>query len=382
MVFIQNLLKFKHLTKVTICISDIHKSVAFEITALELRKKGIETEYVLINCASGVLESFLIQNNFTVHSFENKRLINSFSLILKVRKLLKRNKSKVIHCHLAQANWVGLWASKLAGIKTRIYTRHSGESFHETLKEKVIDKIQNKLATKIVSISENISELLVKQGVSKSKIQLIHHGFDLMRFSSPNPVLVEKIKTKYNSVSFSPTIGVIARWMKWKGIQNTIKAFKETLMLYPNALLCIFGASANADFSKEIEELLLEIPDENICVVPFEENVFDLYQLFDIYVHVPINESCEAFGQTYVESLAAGVPSIFTLSGIAREFIVDKKNALVVPFNDSNSIKEAITLLLEDANLRAQLIENGKSSVKELFTFEKYIQNLIELYTH
>ena len=146
------------------------------------------------------------------------------------------------------------------------------------------------------------------------------------------------------------------------------------------ALLCLFGASENADYSKEIGELVKTLPGKNVRVTGFEPNVFDLYQLFDCYVHVPVNPHCEAFGQTYVEALAAGIPSVFTLSGIAREFIVHEENALVVPFKDPKEICDAILRLAGDPALREKLAANGRQSVSQLFTFDKYIRNLQQLY--
>jgi glycosyltransferase involved in cell wall biosynthesis len=84
-------------------------------------------------------------------------------------------------------------------------------------------------------------------------------------------------------------------------------------------------------------------------------------------VHVPIDKYVEAFGQTYVEALAMGIPSVFTLSGIANDFIEDKRNAVVVPHCDSDAIYEAIVNILNNSNLRQNVIENGRTDVFNRF---------------
>lgn len=366
--------------KICYIISDIDKAVYFEQTALALRKKGLQVSYILINCANKGLHRFLKENQFEVFTLETPSLLKSRKAIRECKAILKQLQIELVHCHLAQANWIGLWASKRAGVKTRIYTRHSGEPLKLRWKERVIDKIQNRLATRIVAISKNIDDLLNKQGVIRSKREIIHHGFLLERFYNPDLQEVERIKKQYNPDNMNPTIGVISRWLELKGIQYIIAAFEKLLIDYPNAQLSFFGASENGDYSKEIKELLERLPKHNIKIVPFENNVYDLYQLFDIYVHVPVNSSCEAFGQTYVEALAAGIPSIFTLSGIAQEFIVDEENALVVRFKDSEAIYEAMVHLLSDPSLCEKLRINGPKSVNQLFSFEKYILNLQKLY--
>jgi glycosyltransferase involved in cell wall biosynthesis len=366
--------------KIGYIISDIHKAVYFEQTALHLRAEGLDVSYLLINSTNGELHQFLLSNSFKVHTLEAGSLLKSRKAISACKKWLKEESINLVHCHLAHANWIGLWAAKLAGIPQRIYTRHSGKPLNLSWKERIIDKVQNRLATKIVAISRNVDELLKTQGVPKHKRVLIHHGFDLERFSTPDSAEIERLKRQYNPGNQKPVFGIIARWLELKGIQYTIDAFSELLKTYPDAFLCLFGASENADYGFEIKKKLRQLPERNYCTIPFENNVFDLYQLFDGYVHVPVNASCEAFGQTYVEALAARIPSIFTLSGVAQEFIVHEENALVVPFRDSKTIYEAMIRILNDKQLCTKLKTNGVRDVNRLFGFSTYISNLQKLY--
>ena len=127
-------------------ISDTKKAVFFEHTSLLLRDKGIETDFILINCRNTSLSAFLEEHGFRVEHLDVKRVLFSFSAIFKCRAILKRNRTKIVHCHLGTANWVGLWAAKLAGIKQRVFTRHAGEPLNIGLKERSIDRIQNRLA--------------------------------------------------------------------------------------------------------------------------------------------------------------------------------------------------------------------------------------------
>ena len=102
--------------------------------------------------------------------------------------------------------------------------------------------------------------------------------------------------------------------------------------------------------------------------------------MFDFFVHVPVNYHAEAFGQIYVESLASGIPAIFSLSGIANDFIVHEKNALVVPYMDAKAIYESVKKLIENNSLREKIIEQGKKDVLELFQFETMMKKTEEYY--
>jgi glycosyltransferase involved in cell wall biosynthesis len=127
---------------------------------------------------------------------------------------------------------------------------------------------------------------------------------------------------------------------------------------------------------------LRDLPPDSYQEINFEPDIFALYQLFNIFIHVPIDPSIEAFGQTYVEALAAGVPSVFTMSGIAPEFIRHRQNAFIVDFKDSQQIYEAMKEILHNGPLRNTLIQQGKEDVRSLFMLNEMVSKLERLYTN
>lgn len=366
--------------KICYIISDIDKSVFFEHTAIILREADFEISFILINGDEGKLKSFLIQNNFAVFCLELKSLYKCIKVIRKCYLYLIQLKPDIVHCHLSVANIVGLPAAYFAKIKTRIFTQHTGKSLKGNWKEKILDQANIFFSTKIVAITESIKKMLVDKGFSEKKIKMIHSGFDLNRIIFNDQQEVKRIKEQYNPGNKNPVIGVIARWVEYKGIQYIIRAFEKLLAYYPDALLCLFNATQQTSYSKQIMKLLSEIPEINYKIVAFEYNVYDLYQLFDVFVHVPVDPRCEAFGQVYVESLAAGVPSIFTLSGVASEFIIPDVNAVVCRFKNEEDIFLGLKKTLSDCKYSAALVENGRKKVLELFSLDIYRNKLIELY--
>lgn len=124
----------------------------------------------------------------------------------------------------------------------------------------------------------------------------------------------------------------------------------------------------------------LSLPQGSYTVVGFEPNLYALYKTFDLFVHVPIGPEREAFGQIYIEALAAGVPSIVTLSGIAPEIMRHKENAWVVPFEDSAAIYTGLKTLLLDTDLRNRLVNQGKKDVAP-YGIDIMVKRLEELYS-
>ena len=220
--------------------------------------------------------------------------------------------------------------------------------------------------------------LYEKENCNPNKIHLIRHGFKLNLFENkPEIDKLNNIRTKYKIYEKNFNIGVISRFIKLKGVQNIIKAFINYSKLNPNAHLIL--ANATGDYKKEIEKLLLELNPIKYTLIEFESEINLLYHCFDCFVHVPIDQFCEAFGQTYIESLACGIPSIFTKSGIANDFIIDQENALVVPFQNPSNIEKAIYKIESDQNLRKILIENGRKSIQQ-FELKRMIDGLEKLY--
>ena len=225
-----------------------------------MREKGVEISWILINSESLELDLFLKRNGFRVTNLTAKNLSSSFSIIMSCRKILIDWNADIVHCHLALANWIGLWSSLSIGLKKRIFTRHSGKLLRWNIKDAMIDKVQNLIATHIVAISKNVKNILVEQGVSENKIHLIHHGFDLKRLGNHNLNEVNRIRNMYNKQNQFPVVGVVARWLELKGIQFIIPAFKNLLVKYPDAKLCLFNASEKAEYAYEIIKLLKELP--------------------------------------------------------------------------------------------------------------------------
>lgn len=365
---------------VTYIISNINKALAFEWIAEEINKEKINLSFILLNPSSSELDFFLANGGFVVKSINYNGKQSIPLALLKTFLFLKKQKTEVVHTHLFDANIVGLIAAKLCGIKKRIYTRHHSSYHHKFHPHAVkYDKWCNFLATDIIAITSTVKNILIqKENVAENKITVIEHGFKLSVFENRDIKTIEALKQKYNPSNQYPVIGVISRYTLWKGIQYIIPAFKDLLKIHPNAKLIL--ANANGDYTSEIKLLLKTIPTKNYTEIVFEKELGALYQLFDVFVHAPIDDHSEAFGQTYVEALAAGIPSIFTISGIANDFIVDKKNALVVGYNNSHAIYQALIEIISNNELKTELVEQGRLDVQNRFKLSKMINKLEILY--
>lgn len=370
-----------HKLKVCYIISDINKALAFEWIASNLDYDRFDVQFILLNPGSSMLEEYLQSHQYRVIRISCAGKKDWPKVWLSLYSLLRKQKPDIVHCHLLTASILGLSAAKFAGIQQRIYTRHHSD-YHFRYFPKGVkwDKWCNRLATKIIAPSHAVSTVLTEmEFVPKEKVKLIFHGFDLDYFRDVSPEKADMIKLKYNPDSKYPVIGVISRFTELKGIQYIIPAFRQVLVHYPNALLLLFNATG--DYKQQIEAQLAELPADSYNTVSFESELAAIYTLFDVFVQASTDTLIESFGQTYVEALASGVPSVFTLAGVAPDFIRDKENALIVPFRDAQAIENSILKILDNDELKNKIIKGGWNSVRDRFSLHEMMKNLTMVYS-
>lgn len=365
--------------KIVYIVSNINKALSFEWIASEI-KSNYQLCFILLNPSMSILEGFLIRNKVEVKRIRYRGKKDLVSAFFKTLFFLLYKRPQIVHVHLIDAQLIGLTAAKTAGIRKRIYTRHNSNYHHVYHPQGVcLDLWSNRMATHIISISQATDYTLLRlEAAPPSKIIKIPHGFSLDIFDNVEEEQRIRVREKWLISEQKPVIGVIARHIEWKGIQFIIPAFKRLLKEYPKASLVL--ANADGPYNDIILKLIQTIPADRLVIIPFEEDVAALYSTFDLYIHTPVDSLCEAFGQTYIEALAANVPSIFTLSGIAKEFIEDNRNAIVVEYKNSESIYQAIIKILNDSELRRRLVRNGKKDVLSHFNIEPMLKALKNLY--
>lgn len=367
--------------KVIYIISDVDRSVSFEWIAEHFQNDlDISLFFIFLVAKNSYSAEYIKNLNFTVFNIKFRNKLDLPLAFISISKILFNIKPDVVHCHLLHANILGLSSAKLLNIPTRIYTRHHSTFHHKYYSKGLLwDFISNYLATKIVSISPVVTNVLTNlEFVNKKKITYIPHGFKLNSFNNVDESRKNLFRKKHNLSENKIIIGVVSRFVDWKGLQYIVPAFSE--VFYKNNNVHLLLMNAFGSYENEIYKLLKNLPNSSYTLVKFENDMPAAYACMNIFIHAPIDPDVEAFGQIYVEALASGIPSIFTLSGISTEFVKHEENALVVPYCDTLALKSAIQRLIIDDKLRLRLINNGPSDIIEKFSLIQMTKLLRVLY--
>jgi glycosyltransferase involved in cell wall biosynthesis len=351
----------KRKVRVVYIISFIEKALIYEWLAVHFREsQKFDVRYILLNPSETELYRYLRELGCSVDLVRYRGKWDTARAVTAIYRLLRRDRPDIINTNLFDASFSGQLAGWLARVPVRIHSRHYSSQhlvyFRNALK---YDRLINRLCTHIQVASGMVKDLMVDQEkVPANKIKVIHYGFQVDAFRQVDAARVEALSEKYfNGKRPFPVIGVISRFLHLKGIQYIVPAFSMLRKRFPDAHLVM--ANAKGPYAKEVNSLLNGLPDGSYTTIAFEKDIAALYRLFDVFVHVPIDPWCEAFGQIYIESLASGVPSVFTMSGIAHDVIRNEHHALVVDYKQAAPVYDAMIRILTDKPLAQRLAEQG-----------------------
>jgi len=102
----------------------------------------------------------------------------------------------------------------------------------------------------------------------------------------------------------------------------------------------------------------------------------DVYSIADALAHPAIHP--EGFGRTIVEAQSAGVPVVATGLGGVAELCTDGANALLVEPGDPDNLYVALQTMLNDEDVREQLIASGSRTAAQ-FIPELHVDQVEQL---
>lgn len=176
----------------------------------------------------------------------------------------------------------------------------------------------------------------------------------------------EEVRTALNIKPDEVIILAAARLDPWKGHHNLIRAATKLPISLPWRLLIAGSPNSDNDpaYSDRLKhEAANSAIADRIHFLGFRSDIPDLMSACDI--HCQPNESPEPFGIVFIEALQAGVSVVTYAMGGPRE-ILDHSTGILVPPGDIDGIAAALTRLIENPGLRAQLGSAGPARANAL----------------
>ncbi len=296
--------------------------------------------------------------------------------------MIKVNKIDIVQTHGLRFDFFGGIAAMLANVP-HIITRHVAISQHliSNFRKKLyvfFDNIAIKFATKVVTVSKTVgNDLIVNQGIVRSKIVTILNGVDLERFCKDNSTR-SAMREELGADDKKQIVGMIAQLSYWKGIPYFLKAIPAILRKCPNTRFLIVGDGP------ERENLEIMAKREGISsYVIFagfrsRNDIPEIISAIDISV---LSSLREGLPLALLESMAMSKPVVATDVGGVSEIVQDEKTGFLIPPRDSDALSDAIIKLLKDKEKANKFGRAGRKYVEQSFSLELMIKKYENLYT-
>ncbi|MHC0037882.1 glycosyltransferase family 4 protein [Pseudoneobacillus sp. C159] len=278
----------------------------------------------------------------------------------KINLIMKGRKYDVIHAHYVfPSGLLALLYKKLLG-KPYIVTAHGGDIDRMAKKNPKIRQWTEKIlkeAGHVVTVGEALyQEINHDYQVSPAKLSVINMGVNREVFKAYPKATVRQELQIPDGVEPVLFVGNIIRE---KGLTELLEAFQKVKVKRPQTELYLIGASRNASYRNELNQLISEgvhfiepLPQPQLAKWMSAAEVFVL------------PSHLEGFGLVAVEAMSCHTPVIGADVG-GLHYLLKDGSGMLVPARQAPPLAEAILQVLENPALKEELIEKGDQKAAE-----------------
>ena len=284
-----------------------------------------------------------------------------FGSVYDVVRLCRRLKTSVVHCHLADAELIGILAGRLAGVRAVLVTVHNPILFHaraagdpRNLLHRISLAVLFRLADRVVAVSHQ-TEVVLHQtlGLTPPRLVCVQNGVAVTRFEGLVPS--QTLRRECGAGPDDFLILNIGRLESQKRQDILLQAMALVSQSRPRLRLCLAGTGSLARaLSDQARELGLA---DTVTFLGPRDDIASLLGAADM---VAVASSWEGTSLSLMESMAAGKPIVATDIPGNRE-LLGCGRSLLVPAGDAPAMAQAITKLADDATLARSLGQAARS---------------------
>lgn len=273
-----------------------------------------------------------------------------------IRKILRRERPDIVHCHGARAGLIGRSAARGLPLKI-VYTEHTRTPQFK-LSSPVLEwshrralRILDQFTDVTIAVSQAVADFLKKGVARHSKVVVIHNGLE--KQPRPSALEVAHFREKYGFKEKELIIGTIGSLNYQKDHKTLIKAFQRISKKRSDTKLILVGAGEVKPYLEKLARRYRVA--DRVVMTGALPSVQSVLATFTIFVLPSLSE---AFGLCLLEAMQAGVPIIATKVGGIPEVIKSGYNGLLVTPGDPKELASTIMRLLNDKQLQKKLIRH------------------------
>jgi glycosyltransferase involved in cell wall biosynthesis len=371
-------------------VSDKTISILFVIDGLEFGGG----ERVFLQLASGLRDRyriFVATDTTGRFAYELDRLgiqlssVNmsrqlTFEPIRQIKKIIRNNEIDLVHSQGARADFFARFAGRIANAPHILCTiAMPVEGFEVGSLRKMIyrfmDRLSERYVEKFIAVSESLKNALIEgRGIPPHRVVRIYNGIELDKY---NPKLKEtSFRNNWGIPPAVPIVGAIGRMVWQKGFKFLIKAIPDIVGVTPNARFLLVG---DGPLRPDLENLARKLNVyDRIIFTGFRSDIPDLLSTMDV---LAVPSLLEGFPMITLEAMALATPVVATQIHGITEQIVDGKEGVLIPPQNTDALASAVKQLITDRELSARLGTAARKRVESSFSVEKMVRETEKVYS-
>jgi glycosyltransferase involved in cell wall biosynthesis len=298
--------------------------------------------------------------------------------IRQLRRIMEAQRIDIVQTTLFWADFVGAIAARLAKVPVVLSwetVTHEGDPYHAQWQRRAGYWLAMRFTDRVIAVSHEIKDSLVRRrGLPAEKIEVIHYGVDLEKFS-PNGV-AQNLRSELQIDNSDMILAIIARLEEVKGHKYFVEAFKRIADDIPDVTAIFVGdGSCRQALEKQVNTHQLE---NRIRFLGIRNDVNGILNASDVLVLPSI--AGEGLPNVVLEAMACGKPVVATAVGGTPEAVLEGETGMIVPPCDVDALAAALKQMLKQRHQIPVLGKNSRRRVEQEFSLGKQIASFEVLY--
>jgi glycosyltransferase involved in cell wall biosynthesis len=340
-----------------------------------------------------ILQNLGITPHYLPNMYRNIHPIHDIPSYQQICQLIRDFKPDIVHTHAAKAGALGRLAAHRCKVPVILHTFH-GHVFHSyfgAAKTQLYIEIERYLAkrsSRIIAISEGQKRELSQEYriCPASHINVVPLGFDLSKFQTDQAQKRSQFRQQYQLHDDEIAIGIVGRLVPIKNHALFIRAFQQVYQQTRRRIRAfIIG---DGELRNELQQIALEpiaqparaqsqIQQAPIVFTSWITDIDRAYAGLDIVALSSLNEGTPV---SLIEAQAAGKAIVATDVGGVRDVVKSGHSAFISPSKQIDLFAQHLLQLVENAELRHSLGQNGKQQVQDKYSYQRLVNDMSNLY--
>lgn len=283
-----------------------------------------------------------------------------------LRRAIIKEDADIVHAHSGHA--VSLAALATMGTRARmVLTRRV--SF--PLKRNPASLWKYARADAMIAVCRATADALVASGIESARITVAYSGVDLTRVIPP---AAPETLASLGVHTGAPLVVMVAALVGHKDPLTFVRAMDVARRAVPRVQALMVGeGELRPQVEREIATLGLG---DCVHLAGYRTDADSLMSVADV---VALSSSDDGIGGVVIDAMSFGKPVAATAAGGIPEAVANGETGLLVPIGDATALGNAISKLLTDRELAAQMGANGIRRAP-LFSIDNTVEKTLEVY--